>query len=51
MLTILATVIIIIMTIIVAVIKTSKEENNICSFNCKNCGEKDVCEIRKNKEE
>ncbi len=35
------------LTVLMAVIKVNKNKCNMCHYNCDNCGEKDVCGIKK----
>lgn len=42
---ILPSLVIIIFTIFMA-IKSVKKENGLCNYNCHNCNEKEVCDIR-----
>ena len=43
---ILITISIIVTTIVIALRNIKKEECIMCSYNCENCKEKDVCGIR-----
>ncbi|APU60224.1 hypothetical protein NPD8_2183 [Clostridium botulinum] len=35
------------LTVLMAIIKVNKNKCNMCHYNCDNCGEKDVCGIKK----
>ncbi|EQB3100447.1 TPA: hypothetical protein ACXNPT_000472 [Clostridium botulinum] len=38
---------IVILTVLMAVIKVNKNKCNMCYYNCDNCREKDVCDIKR----
>ncbi|WP_460299749.1 hypothetical protein [Clostridium botulinum] len=44
---ILGTVAIVSITVLIAVIRTNKSKCNLCHYNCENCGEQNVCGIKK----
>lgn len=47
---ILCSIIIVVITIVLAVINVKKEPRIICNYDCKYCKEKDVCGIRRKHE-
>ncbi|MBY7004540.1 hypothetical protein HYI06_10485 [Clostridium botulinum] len=45
--TILGTIAIVSVTMLIAIRKVKKDKNILCNYNCENCGEQDVCCIKK----